>query len=410
MSYKPETVASNGYQWLSADIVSRCTALRHAIHHQPELSHQEHGTTEKIAALLKRAGIEHLAYPENGGLVVDMVGRAKNGNGTPAVVGFRADLDALPIDERRADLDYESARPGVMHACGHDTHSAIAACIALFFHAHRDSYHGTLRIIFQPSEETEPSGARAIVDEGWTRCLTSMVGIHAWPSLAAGTFGLRAGSMMAAADTFDAVFEGRAAHGALPFEGVDAIAIAAGFVMQTHALASRMNDPNDPVVITIASIEGGRAANILCDRVALTGTIRTRCALTRQQIHERLETLSRACASASGGYSRITIGYGEPAVVNDIELTRRAQTALSRRVGIDCVVDPKIIMGSDDFGYYAEQVPSVYILYGCRNAAKGHVHALHTSSFGVDDTDMTHAADTIIDVLMDQLAEGARND
>lgn len=247
--------------------------LRHAMHREPELSNAEWKTQQRIREILQRFGINGAKMFHNTGLYVDIEGTA---SGPKQSIAVRGDIDALPIQETREDLSYRSQVNGVMHACGHDMHGSIALGTGLAFNRIRESFAGRVRVFFQPAEEAEPLGGRTVEQEGLLDGFDRAVGFHVAPDIPAGTFGAREGAVTKSADGFKLTITGKMSHGAAPFKGVDAIAIAAAFVNEVQKVVSREMPGDDGAVVTVGVIRSGEAPNIICPSVTMEGTIRTR--------------------------------------------------------------------------------------------------------------------------------------
>ncbi|MFA1676031.1 M20 family metallopeptidase [Rhizobium mongolense] len=364
-------------------------ALRHYMHANPELSNEEHETQAKIAEFLAKAGSRRPTVFHNTGLFVDIVGE---GNGRPVNVVVRGDIDALPIEEARPDLPYRSRIPGKMHACGHDAHASAAFGVVLAALAQRQHFAGKVRVVFQPAEEAEPLGGRSVADQGLLDGFDCAVGMHVNPEIASGTFSVLTGPVTKSSDEFKIIFTGKKCHAAWPELGVDAIAIASTFVTEVQKLVSRESHADEAPVISIGRFHGGEATNIVCDRVVLDGTFRTRSPEARQRLRARLEELSRQIAAMHRGEAEFKLVPGEPAVVNDSAISQMAREAIAQSYGINSLVPTRPLAGADDFGFYAEKLPSVYFWVGCRDDALGNRTHVHTAEFGVSDDDVLRAA------------------
>ena len=296
----------------------------------------------------------------------------------------RADLDALPIQEETG-LEYASRNVGVMHACGHDSHVAMAYAAAVSLARRRDRFAGTVRFIFQPAEEAEPLGGRAMVEEGHIDDVDAVIGIHVDPSIEAGKIGVRAGPFAASADELDITVHGKAGHGGRPHEGVDAIAIAAGIVQELQKIPARQKDPAVPLVISIGRISGGTVRNIIAGEVVMEGTIRTMDESVRAFAHERIEAIATALARAHGGGAEVVIRRGEPVLENDPAMVALVKAAGDDVGGEGTVLDVAPWTAADDFAFYTKVKPCVYFRLGVGNAAKGCVHGLHHPAFRIDE-------------------------
>lgn len=364
-------------------------ALRHYMHANPELSNEEHKTQAKIAEFLVGAGLRDPQIFHKTGLFVDIVGE---GNGIPVNIVVRGDIDALPIDEARPDLPYRSLIPGKMHACGHDAHASAALGVVLAALAHRQHFAGKVRVVFQPAEEAEPVGGRSVAELGLLDGFICAVGMHVNPEIDSGAFSILTGPVTKSSDEFKVIFIGKMCHAAWPELGVDAIAIASTFVTEVQKLISRESHADEAPVISIGRFHGGEATNIVCDRVVLDGTLRTRSPEARQRLRARLEELSRQIAAMHRGRAEFSLVAGEPAVVNDPAISQIAREAISEVFGSDSLVPTRPLAGADDFGFYAEKLPSVYFWFGCRDEALGNRTHVHTAEFGVSDADVLRAA------------------
>ncbi|WP_407121230.1 M20 family metallopeptidase [Bradyrhizobium sp. STM 3561] len=372
--------------------------LRHAMHREPELSNAEWKTQERIRSVLERFGLRGIKVFHNTGLYVDIEGTA---SGPKRWIAVRGDIDALPIKEARGDLPYQSQIDGVMHACGHDMHSSIALGIALAFHRMRDNFAGRVRVFFQPAEETEPLGGQTVADERLLEGFDRAVGFHVSPEIPAGKFGAREGAVSKSADQFTVTISGKMAHGAAPHKGIDAISIAAAFVNEVQKLVSREMPADDGAVVTVGTIHGGTAANIICPSVVMKGTIRTRSPDRRALLSQRLREVADGVAAMHRGQADCVIRSGEPPVINDSDMVKRFRQLVHESVGRDAFNDRKEIAGSDDFGFYSACVPSIYFWFGSR--APGNESHVHTPTFGASDDLIIPTTELTVRYLLDFL-------
>ncbi|MCW0001716.1 M20 family metallopeptidase [Pararhizobium sp. YC-54] len=391
MSMLNQQIGVNGSEHfdLPAGSDERILALRHYMHENPELSNQEYRTQKKIAECLAEAGLMSPGIFHKTGLFVDILGE---GNGIPLNVVVRGDIDALPINEARPDLPFRSRAPGKMHACGHDAHASAALGVVLAALAHRQHFAGKVRVVFQPAEEAEPLGGRSVAEQGLLDNFDCAVGMHVNPEIPSGTFSVLAGPVTKSSDEFQVIFKGRKSHAAWPELGVDAIAIAATFVTEVQKLISRETHADAAPVISIGRFHGGEATNIVCDHVVLDGTLRTRSPEARHRLRTRLEELAMQIATMHRGEVEFKLVSGEPAVVNDATISEVARNAIAEAFGSNSLVLTRPLAGADDFGFYAEKVPSVYFWFGCHNEALGNKTHVHTAEFGVSDDDVLRAA------------------
>ncbi|AMA61573.1 hydrolase [Bradyrhizobium sp. CCGE-LA001] len=355
--------------------------LRHEMHREPELSNAEWKTQQRILAVLQQFGVKGAKSFHNTGLYLDIEGRA---SGPKRAIALRGDIDALPIQETRDDLLYCSQVAGVMHACGHDVHSSIALGAALALHRLRDNFAGKVRVFFQPAEEAEPLGGRTVQDEKLLDGFDGAVGFHVSPGIPAGMFGAQEGAVTKSADQFKLTITGKMAHGASPHNGIDAITITAAFVNEVQKVVSREMPPDDGAVVTIGTIHGGEATNIICPSVVIEGTIRTASSERRALLSQRVREVAEGVAAMHRGRAVCDIRMGEPAVVNDPEMVKRFQQLVHDTAGRDAFFRGKRpLAGSDDFGFYAACVPSIYFWLG--TGEPGNESFVHTPTFGVSD-------------------------
>ena len=361
-----------------ADIMPHIIELRRSLHRCPELSGCEEATSRRMVEEMKALGYSIRLYKGSYAVMAEM----RNGDGP--CVGIRADMDALPIVEK-SDLPFRSVRDGVMHACGHDVHMSLAVGSATWFAAHRDRWHGTLKYFFEPSEETI-GGGKQMVEEG---CLENpkvdvVIGQHVNPRYAPGTFFAKPGYVSGASDELELTVRGCRSHGAYPEGGVDAIVIAAQIITAVQTLVSRTISPFQSAVITIGTIEGGTANNIISGEVRMTGTIRTLNEKTRSLLHSELHRTCEGIAAAMGGSCEVTITPSYGAVYNDDAAYAVIEDAAAEIVGREkIVVREAPSLGVDSFCYYVQDTPGVYYDIG-----SGISTALHTDTFLVDESCM----------------------
>ena len=366
-------VSPNELRGLVAEVLPTATDLRRAIHRRPELSYQEHATTERIATVLRHGGLDPTVRRSGTGLVLDV------GRGSP-LVGFRADLDALPISEP-ADNPHASQVPGVMHACGHDAHAAIAAGIALLLG--RVDLDGRIRFIFQPGEESFPGGALEMVREGLVDGVDSIVAFHVDPTLEVGAVGLRNGAITGSADRFRIRLLGPGGHTARPHRSVDLVYAAGRLITELPALIDRLVDARRPVTIVFGRVTGGTADNVIPSEVELAATIRTLDPTLWEELPLLIEELADGIVAPTGAKAEVDYTRGIPPVVNDPGVVDAARVAVSSTLGSEAVTPTPTSMGAEDFANYLDRVPGALLRLGC-SPATGSVD-LHSTSFVFDD-------------------------
>lgn len=357
--------------------------IRRHIHQHPELSFQEVETGKFIAQKLKEFGIPH----EHGMAENGVVGLIKGRSPESKVVALRADIDALPILEAN-NVSYKSKNEGIMHACGHDVHTASLLGAAKILQQLRNEFPGTIKLIFQPGEEKTPGGASIMIEEGVLENPkpVSIFGQHVHPPLEVGKVGFRAGQYMASADELYVTVTGKGGHGAMPHDAVDPILIASHMVVALQQIVSRNIDPTIPAVLTFGKIDSvGGATNIIPDEVKLVGTFRTMDETWRFKAHERMKKLATSIAEGMGGSCDFYIDVGYPVLLNDEVLTARSRRAAEEFLGAENVVDLPIRLTAEDFAYYSQQMPACFYRLGTGNPAKGITSPVHTTTFDIDE-------------------------
>lgn len=376
---------------IDAGILDRMIEIRRHLHRNPELSNREANTQRYLREMLAGQGIADIRDVAGFGLVVDISGTGKPSN---RKVAIRADIDALPIEEE-SGVEYASMNPGVMHACGHDAHAAMAFAVAAHLHQSRADFGGTVRLIFQPAEEDEPSGGKRVVEEGLLDDVDAAICVHVDPYTQSGKVAVGAGPYTLACDTFDVLVTGSAAHAAKPYEGIDAIAVACSMVGELQKIVSREIDPYDPLVISVTGINGGNAYNVIPGKVMLKGTIRSGSDTTRERAWRRLRQILEGMAASHGASVQLDIHKGEPGVVNDAEMTELILASAKACVGADNVLNIPGWSIADDFAYYSQKRPSVYFRLGIRDDEAGSVFPLHHPKFRVDESALKVGAATL---------------
>ena len=362
------------------EINTRIIKIRRELHTHPELSNHEERTKFLIMGVLEAEGIEFEEFDENFGIVANITK-----NPEKSYVALRADMDALPISEQ-SRVEYQSKHEGIMHACGHDSHTAILLGCAIALSSVKEHLNCNIRFIFQPAEEILEGGSSQMIENGALENVSAIFGLHAYPYLKTGQIGYKKGVMLASADMFEIEIFGKSSHGARPHEGVDAILVTSVIINSLNHIVSRQIDPLHPAVISLGTIEGGRAANIICDHVIVKGTVRTVNHDVRNNIPQMMETsIEGICKSMNASYN-FHYDFGIPEVENDDAIVELIQEASIEVVGeentID-LVDP--VMGGEDFGRYLKKVPGAFFRLGTCNEEKGTCYAQHNSRFNVDD-------------------------
>jgi len=352
--------------------------LRRKIHMYPELGFEETKTSEIVYDYLKNLGIEVKRIAKTG-----VVGTLK-GNGSKTIA-IRADMDALPIQEEN-DVEYASQIPGRMHACGHDVHTAILLGTAKLLANMRDKLKGNVKFIFQPAEETT-GGALPMIEEGVLENpkVDAIIGLHVDPELQVGQIGITYGKAYASSDMFDIIVKGKSSHGAEPHKSVDSIVIAANIVNMLQTVVSRKANPLSPLVLTIGTIEGGYARNIIANKVRMSGIIRMMEEEKRDEIVEMVEKICDNTAKAMGGEVEFKRTIGYPCLVNHKGMTDLIKETAFPLLGEGNVIEVAPTMGVEDFAYFLQKVPGSFYKLGCGNKEKGIDKPIHNNQFNIDE-------------------------
>ncbi|MGH7471402.1 MAG: M20 metallopeptidase family protein [Longimicrobiales bacterium] len=377
-------------------------ALRRDLHRHPELSFQELRTAGLVAEQLRASGWRVRTGVGRTGLVAEL------GTGTP-LVALRADMDALPMQER-SDHDYASQVPGVMHACGHDAHVSmlLGAALVLVQADQTSPLRGTVRLLFQPSEEAadeeNKSGATRMIEDGAMQDVSAVFGLHVGAHLENGKAFIRAGPYMAGTDTFAIRVEGRSAHAARPHEGVDAVVLAAHLVLACQNIVARRISPLQSAVLSIGTVNGGVAENVIAETVTLKGTLRYYDDAVRRMLHHELRS-ALAVATALGGRATLDLRPGYPAVVNDEHVTSLARTAAQQVLGPDAIAHYEPMMTAEDFSFLARQAPGCFFWLG---AALEPAREHHQPNFDIDESILPRGAALLAACALQFLEEHAR--
>ena len=355
------------------------TEWRRHLHRNPEVSFHEEQTARFVRETLESIGDLEISRPTENSVVARLAG------GRPGrTLAIRADIDALPITEENGH-DYASRNPGVMHACGHDGHTAMLLGAAAVLSRMRDDLNGEVRFVFQHAEELDPGGAEELVEKGVVDGVDAMVGIHLWSQLPVGEVGVAYGPMMAAPDVFNITVKGRGGHAAMPHQAVDSIAIGAQVVTNLQHVVARETDPLDKVVLSVTRFNGGTAHNIIPGAVEMEGTVRTLDPEVRDRMPGIMERVVRGITAAHEADYEFSYRNGYRPVINDEELTREIEEAAAAVVGEENVSVLPANMGGEDFSAYGQRVPAAFYLVGARNEERGITAPHHHPSFDIDE-------------------------
>ena len=355
-------------------------AIRRRIHGSPELGFEEKWTSQFICKKLKALGIRFQAGVGKTGVVGIIEGR-----GAGKTIGLRADMDGVPVQEETGAA-YASEKPGVMHACGHDAHVACLIGAASILVSLRDRFQGNIKLIFQPAEEID-QGAKAMMLDGVLERPRpdAFLALHVAPELSVGTVGIKEGPMMAAIDTLKISVTGIGGHGGAPHQCVDAIVAASAMVMNLQTAVSRNIDPAQSTSISIGTISGGQADNIIASRVDLTGTVRTIDPEVHQVIPQIIERICKNTAATFG--AGVSLGYQKliPPLINCKEMVGRVAESSKAILGLNSVVEVPVFMGGDDFAFFLKEIPGCYFYLGTKNPNWKKARSLHNGHFDIDE-------------------------
>lgn len=361
------------------EIADRLTDIRRDIHRHPELSGEEHRTAELVERELKDLGLETKRMAGTG--VVALI----EGRGDGPCVGLRADMDALPIQDQKCG-DLHSEVPGVMHACGHDAHTSCLLGAAMLLVGERENFSGSIKLAFQPAEENG-GGAFPLIQKGFLESpkVLAMFGQHTHSALDAGKISACSGGTYAASDGFCATFKGRGGHGAYPHVTRDVLLAACRAVDAIQSIVSREISPLDSAVVTVGSFHAGKAPNVIPSSAEFSGTIRTLSEASRELVTRRVREVIEATAAMHCVDVEYTERHGYAPVVNDDAMTDLVLAVGREMIGEENVELAGRAMSSEDFGFFAREVPSCYFNLGVMNKARGIDHAPHTPLFDVDE-------------------------
>ena len=367
-------------------LAERITEWRRHLHRHPELSHQEHETSKYIEEVLRGfgGGLE-ISRPTDTSVLAVLKGEKPSAAAGP-VIAFRADIDALPIQEE-ADIDFQSENPGVMHACGHDCHPAMLLGAVSELAGRRSEFAGEIRFIFQHAEEVSPGGAEQLVGRGVIEGVEQIYALHIQPEYPAGVFAVREGSLTSAADDFVVRIFGSGGHASTPQLCVDPLVIGSEIVMSAQQIVSRKLPPLQVPVLTVATFHCGEANNVIASSAELTGTIRSHDPAVRVKARELFEQVIRGITDAHGASYELEWELGCPGVINasgPVAISRDAAREVYGKDGVIEVSEPSF--GTEDFAFYSEAVPASMQFIGVHNESFGKAYPLHHGKMKVDES------------------------
>jgi amidohydrolase len=378
----PDSLALSQIRLEIRALQSQLVKWRRKFHQRPELAFQEQLTSEFISQKLQAMGIKHQTGIAKTGIVAII-----ESNSPGPVLAIRADMDALPIQEEN-EVSYRSEHDGIMHACGHDGHTAIALGTAYYLSQHRQDFKGTVKILFQPAEEG-PGGAKPMIDEGVLKNpdVDAIIGLHLWNNLPLGTIGVRSGALMAAVECFRARIHGKGGHGAMPHQTVDSIVVSAQIVNALQTIVARNVNPLDSAVVTVGEFHAGSALNVIADSARMSGTVRYFNPALEAYIGKRIEEIIAGVCQSHGATYELDYWRLYPPTINDARMAE-----LVRSVAIEVVETPAGVvpecqtMGGEDMSFFLQEVPGCYFFLGSANPEKGLVYPHHHPRFDFDET------------------------
>jgi amidohydrolase len=373
----------NAIKGLSKKYRKEIISVRRYLHAHPELSFQEHHTSEFVQEKLGEYGIAFQNNIAGTGILATIKGKKPNSK----TIALRADMDALPIKEKNK-VPYKSKNVGVMHACGHDVHTSSLLGVCRILNELKGDFKGTVKFLFQPAEEIFPGGASLMIKEGVLKnpVPKSILGQHVYSSLPAGTVGFKPGLFMASADEIILRVKGKGGHGAVPHRAIDPIVVCSQIIVSLQQVISRMCDPTIPSVLTFGKIKSaGGSFNVIPDMVQLKGTFRTFSEYWRYKAHDHIKEVASNVANAFGAEIELEITVGYPFLVNNEELTLRCRDAAIAYLGPDHVQEVPLRLTSEDFSYYTHHVSGCFYRLGIANSKKGITSPVHSPYFDIDE-------------------------
>ncbi|HUI28782.1 MAG TPA: M20 family metallopeptidase [Candidatus Acidoferrales bacterium] len=400
---------------ISRKSFSEIVKLRREFHQYPELAFQELNTGKIVANELEKLGIRVKNGVGKTGLVGILDGDppavSKMRIRDRRVVALRADMDALPINEE-SDVPFASKNPGKMHACGHDAHMAMLIGAARILSELKTGLNGTVKFIFQPSEEKNPGGAPSMIKDGALSNpdVDVIFGQHMTTELTVGKFGFKAGPLMASADEIYITVIGKGGHGASPHKTIDPVIIAAQVISSLQNVISRMRNPLEPSVLTIGSIHGGSATNVIPDEVKLSGTFRAMNGNWRKKGLSLIRQTAEEVAKGFGGKCKVEISNGYPVLVNSENETSLARESAKKLFGEKSTVEMNPVMSAEDFAYFLQETPGTFWWIGAGNKKTGATASIHSSKFKIDENALMHGSALLAFLTMQYLDSRDRKD
>lgn len=366
---------------LSEELFETIKGYRNWLHQHPETAFEELKTAKYICSFLDEQGIKY----EYGIAKTGITGVIEGKNPNKKIIALRADMDALEINEEN-QVPYKSLNTGMMHACGHDVHMASLMGTLSILNRIKDQFEGTIKFIFQPSEEKIPGGASVMIKEGVLEnpAPVSIFGQHVFPDLEVGKVGFRPGKYMASTDEIYLDIRAKGGHGGMPHQIIDTVLIASHIIVALQQISSRRANPTMPTVLSFGRFIADGQTNVIPSHVHIEGTMRTFNEKWRQEMHQEIRQIASGIAKSMGGECDVEIGHGYPFVNNNEDLTLRAKQHAIELLGEDMVVELEMRMTGEDFSFYSQKIPGCFYRLGTRNESLGIKSSLHTSTFDID--------------------------
>ncbi len=389
------------------EILPGLVADRRYLHENPELGCEEFVTSAFVIDRLQSLGVEDIRTEINVTGVTGLIRGSAASQGQERVVLVRADMDALPIHEEN-DVDYRSQIEGKMHACGHDAHTAILLGLARTLMSRRDEFSGTVKLLFQPSEERGPGGARMMIEEGVLEDphVDACFALHMAQDAPLGTIVVKDGPLLAASDRFSIEIQGKGGHAAHPDKTVDPVVVGAHVITALQSIVSRNVDPIEPAVVTVGSLHAGHAANVIPDTAQILGTVRTLNPDIQSLIVRRIDEIATGVCAAMGASATFDYTYGVPATINDPGAVALIREAATEVVGPDKVITPNPSMGGEDFSFFLNERPGAMFMVGSNNPERGLIWGHHHPRFDIDEESLAVGLETMTLIVMKYLERG----
>jgi len=390
----------NTIEQLSEKYFNEVVKIRRHIHQNPELSFQEFKTAKYIISLLENLGIKYKSGIAGNGIIAYLEGK----NPTKKIIALRADIDALPIEEQN-DVPYKSINTGVMHACGHDAHTASILGTIYILNELKDSYEGTIKVIFQPAEEKLPGGAKLMIQEGALENPKPefILAQHVYPELNTGKVGFKSGIYMASTDELYFTIKGKGGHAAMPEKITNTVLIAAKIITQLQDVPKE--SPHDiPTVLTIGKVIANGATNVVPNEVHLEGTFRTMDEIWRKKAHKIITEIATKIAENNGGSVEINIKNGYPVLENNQDTTQKAISFAQEFLGKENTEELPLRMTAEDFAYYSQEIPATFYRLGTTNLNQEYI-PLHSSKFNIDENALRIGMGTMAYIALKYMTE-----